>query len=227
MKHKTKTGLEIALVDSETLMRRSLSNLINKHSEHSVLLEARNLRELMGLLEQTDKEALPEIIVACTGERLTYVYGLVGHIKTQYPGIKLVLLSTCADAHFITELIRKGLDCFLPKTIEFEELLYALSQVKEKGAYYDPSVRELMVMNYKDQDEYAQIVATFESLGVEYKEFLKLICTDLPYLQIAKKMHKATKTVEGYRGNMFKLFKVRSRVGLVLILWKNQLVIPA
>lgn len=46
--------------------------------------------------------------------------------------------------------------------------------------------------------------------------FLRLCCQDIPYREIAKKMRKSPRTIDGYRDDLFIKLRVRSRTGLVL-----------
>lgn len=56
------------------------------------------------------------------------------------------------------------------------------------------------------------------------KQFLQLACSDMTYKQIAAKMNKSERTIDGYREDLFKKFNVQSRVGLVLEAIRRDLV---
>lgn len=47
-------------------------------------------------------------------------------------------------------------------------------------------------------------------------EFLNFCCQDIPYREIARKMRKSPRTIDGYRDTLLYLLEVRSRTGLVL-----------
>jgi DNA-binding CsgD family transcriptional regulator len=63
-------------------------------------------------------------------------------------------------------------------------------------------------------------------LGLSEKEikFLKLVCTELTYKEIADKMCVSPRTVDGYRDSLFEKLNSKSRVGLVLFAIKNGIV---
>lgn len=54
--------------------------------------------------------------------------------------------------------------------------------------------------------------------------FLKLCCTELTYEEIARQMGLSYRTVDGYRNDFFKCFKVTNRAGIVLYALKNEFV---
>ena len=51
--------------------------------------------------------------------------------------------------------------------------------------------------------------------------FLKLVCSEYTYKEIAEKMFVSTRTVDGYRDSVFEKLEVKSRVGLVMFAIKN------
>lgn len=53
--------------------------------------------------------------------------------------------------------------------------------------------------------------------------FLRLVCQDLPYKEIAKRMGKSSRTIDGYRDDLFTKLRVRSCRGLVLWSFKSRL----
>jgi DNA-binding NarL/FixJ family response regulator len=54
-------------------------------------------------------------------------------------------------------------------------------------------------------------------------EFLKFAATDMTMKEIADKMNVSSRTVDGYRDELFKKLNVQSRIGLVLFAIKNGL----
>jgi len=63
-----------------------------------------------------------------------------------------------------------------------------------------------------------------EPLTQREKDFLRLICTEITYKDIAAKMYVSPRTVDEYRNNLFEKLKVKSRVGLVMYAIRNGLV---
>jgi two-component system, NarL family, invasion response regulator UvrY len=55
-------------------------------------------------------------------------------------------------------------------------------------------------------------------------QFLKLVCSDLTYKEIAAAMFCSPRTVDGYRDALFFKLNVKSRTGLALYAIKNGIV---
>lgn len=56
------------------------------------------------------------------------------------------------------------------------------------------------------------------------KDFLKLTCSQLTYKQIAKKMKKSPRTIDGYRDELFCKLKIKNRTGLILYSFKKRII---
>jgi DNA-binding CsgD family transcriptional regulator len=56
-------------------------------------------------------------------------------------------------------------------------------------------------------------------------EFLKLVCTELTYKEIAEKMFLSARTIDGYRDTLFEKLSLKSRVGLVIYAIRNGIVV--
>lgn len=69
---------------------------------------------------------------------------------------------------------------------------------------------------------------TIKLKGFELNEkeiqFLRLCCSQMDYKQIAKKMKKSSRTIDGYRDDLFIKLKLTNRVGLALFAIKVKLV---
>ncbi|MCR6721650.1 MAG: LuxR C-terminal-related transcriptional regulator [Chitinophagaceae bacterium] len=61
-------------------------------------------------------------------------------------------------------------------------------------------------------------------LSEKEREFLRWVCTELSYKEIAGNMHISPRTADDYRQSLFGKLKVHSRVGLVMYAIKNGIV---
>ena len=58
-------------------------------------------------------------------------------------------------------------------------------------------------------------------LNEREREFLRWVCTELSYKDIAEKMFVSPRTVDDYRQSLFSKLNVHSRVGLVMYAIRN------
>ncbi len=55
-------------------------------------------------------------------------------------------------------------------------------------------------------------------------EFMKLVCTEWTYKEIADRMYLSPRTIDGYRDALFEKLKCQTRVGLAMYVVKNGIV---
>lgn len=67
-------------------------------------------------------------------------------------------------------------------------------------------------------------VVRVAQLGRQHIDFLKLLCTELTYRDIARVMEKSPRTIDGYRDQLFERLGCHSRTGLVLWAVKHHLI---
>lgn len=55
-------------------------------------------------------------------------------------------------------------------------------------------------------------------------EFMRLVCTECTYKQIADRMYLSPRTIDGYRDALFEKLNVRTRVGLAMFAVRSGIV---
>jgi len=130
-------------------------------------------------------------------------------------------LSMFSDERTIIKMLRLGAKGYILKNIDPDELKKALDSVMKKNFYLSEYISGKIISGlHKDMDRSEeQIVLTDKE-----KEFLRLICSEITYKDIAIKMFVSPRTVDDYRNSLFEKLKVKSRIGLVMYAMKNGLV---
>jgi DNA-binding NarL/FixJ family response regulator len=73
-------------------------------------------------------------------------------------------------------------------------------------------------------DEPGMRVRRLLMLNERELEFMKLVCTEWTYKEIADRMYLSPRTIDGYRDALFEKLNVRTRVGLAMYAVKNGIV---
>jgi DNA-binding NarL/FixJ family response regulator len=80
-------------------------------------------------------------------------------------------------------------------------------------------------MHYINQDETTEMqVLPLQHLSDNELCFLKLICTDKTYKEIAEDMNLSPRTIDTYRDNLFKKLQIKTRTGLAIFAIRNGLI---
>ena len=213
---------KIAIVDDHILFRRGLSIIINSFSEYKIISEANNGKEFVNSLNPNN---LPGIVLLDISMPEMNGYETARWLFTHYPGIKVLALSMLNEERSIIKMLKNGAKGYILKDSEPQELRTALDSLVVKGIY----LNELMCSNIihcmnnqfeEDQESFKRKAELTE----RESEFLKRVCSDMSYKQIADTMFLSPRTIDGYRDALFQKLNVQTRIGLVLYAIRNDIV---
>ncbi len=213
--------IKVALVDDHKLFRRGIASLINSFSEYKIVLEAGSGEELISVLNHTN---LPDLLLLDIKMPGIDGFATLAYLTKKFPEVKVLALSMYDDEKSVIRMIGLGARGYLLKDSEPIELKNALDSVYDKGYFYSEFVTGSLIhsLHHKKTDE-----KTGEhpiSLNDREIDFLKLVCKELTYKEIADIMCLSTRTIDGYRDALFQKLSVKNRVGLVLYTLKVGLV---
>ncbi len=209
--------ISVGIVDDHQLFLKALSLMLTGFENFTVAVEALNgkdLQEKMKLIK-----SLPDIMLIDVNMPVMDGIATAAWLNENYPAIKLAALSMNDSDKAIIAMIKAGCCAYLLKDTHPTELEKALKEIYTKGNYNgDASNINYRRLRKTEEDEERLQLTDNE------KQFLHLACSDLTYKQIAAKMYKSERTIDGYREKLFEKFKVQSRVGLVLEAIRKDLV---
>ncbi|MBV9987679.1 MAG: response regulator transcription factor [Chitinophagaceae bacterium] len=212
----------VALVDDHTLLRNGLASVINSFNGYKVLFEADNGKRFT---EMINPDNPPELVLLDVTMPEMNGYETAAWIKTNYPQIRVLALTMIHDERSIIKMLRNGAKGYLLKDSELTELKKALDAIVNKGIYINELMYNNIVQSMNNQliDEDSERQKALD-LTEREKEFLRWLCTDKSYKEIAGIMFVSPRTIDGYRDILFDKLKVASRVGLVIFAIRNEIV---
>ena len=203
----------IIIVDDHLLFAKSLKIMVDSFKGYSVIEIFSNGQELVNYFEKEGET--PDIIIL--DFKMPVLNGLetMSWIKKKKPKQKVVALSMEDDEATVLAMIRLGVKGYLLKDIDPDEFHYALEALMKEG-YYHSDLQIRTLLNEKE--------GSVDGLNKMETEFIQLACTELTYREIAERMGRSYKTIDGYRENLFRKLSVRSRTGLAMYAIKHNLV---
>jgi two-component system invasion response regulator UvrY len=211
----------IVLVDDHVLLRKALAALIMSMDSYNVLFEADNGIDFINKL---NPDLLPDLVLLDLNMPEKDGVETAQWLKNSYPSIKVLALSMYDNENAIIRMFKAGARGYILKYCEPEEMKAALDSIILKGFYYSEMVTGKLIHSINNLHEEKSQIRQIVRLNERETTFLKLICSDLTYKEVADKMFLSTRTVEGYRDTLFERLQVKSRVGLVLYAIKNGIV---
>ncbi|MDE3144091.1 MAG: response regulator transcription factor [Bacteroidota bacterium] len=209
---------QVAVTDDHTLMRNALARLIASFDDYAVIYEAGNGREL---IEKIQTVQIPDIILLDINMPEMDGFETAKWLTRNYPQIKVLALSMQSDESSIIRMLRLGAKGYLMKNVEPDELNIALESVIKKDFYLSETISGKVISGLH-QDYQQPLEPTM--LSDKDKEFLRLICTELTYKDIAEKLFVSPRTVDDYRNSLFEKLNVHTRMGLAMYAIKNKIV---
>ena len=212
---------KIALADDHVLLRNGLANLL-KELDYDVVFEAGNGSEF---LDKLRTGAVPDIVLMDINMPKMDGYDTTQWLKKNYPDIKVLALSMYDDENAIIRMLKSGARGYILKDSEPGELKLAIYSLLTKGFYHSELVTGKLIhtINHLNEPENSSVKNVL-GLNEREIEFLKLVCTEMTYKEIAEQMCLSPRTIDGYRDALFEKLNLKSRVGLVIFAIKNGIV---
>jgi DNA-binding NarL/FixJ family response regulator len=211
----------VVLVDDHALLRSGLASLIRGYGRYDVLFEACNGKDLVRQLKISRR---PDIILLDINMPEMDGYETACWLRRNCPDSRVLALSMYDSDNSILRMLRNGARGYIVKDSGPGELKLALQSVMEKGYYYSDMVTGKLIHAMGQLDEPDIRVRRINSLNERELEFIKLVCTEWTYKEIADRMYLSPRTIDGYRDALFEKLNVRTRVGLAMYAVRNGIV---
>lgn len=208
---------KVALVDDHVLLRRGLAALIDSFVEFEVIFQADHGEQMQ---QKIDSDNLPDLVLLDINMPKMDGYASALWLKQKYPLIRIMALSMYDNENAVIRMFKAGAKGYILKDCEPPELQTALLSIMERGYYYSELVTGKLIHSINKLEE-DNDVRNLTQLNDREIQFLKLVCTEMTYKEIAEQMYLSPRTIDGYRDALFEKLNIKTRVGLVMYAIKN------
>ncbi len=209
---------EVIIVDDHLLITRALATLVNSFENYTVKFTFQNGREFIDKLSSGMKE--PDILLLDVKMPVMNGIETMKWLKKYHPDIKTLALSIEGEDKTILSMLRNGAKGYLLKDSNPTLLKKALDTIIEQGYFHTDKVSNVLLKSLNDEAE-DKSQPVLKDLEIE---FIKLVCQEYTYKEIADIMCKSHHTIDGYRQQLFEKLNVRNRIGLVMYALRNNIV---
>lgn len=222
-------GIRVFLIDDEELLTESMEIILTVKGQMEVVGIAKDGKEALEKLKQVTADiALVDLNMKGMGG-----IELIPKLKETYPDMKLLVLTTFYDNHYITEALAGGADGYLLKDSAGDTIIKAIHQLLAgqsvlAGKVLEALTRMMAGQNGKDTIEEGKVstkTQSFESVGKLPKdltprelEICGLLTKGYSNTDLAKELYLAEGTVKNYMMNIYDKFDIHDRTALVLFL---------
>ena len=211
----------IALVDDHELLRTGLAAIINSFEGFKVAMEANNGKEF---IEKVKTKTPPDIVLLDITMPVMDGYETSSWIKANLPQTKVLVLSMLENDTAIIRMLKNGARGYILKDSKPKVFKDALDSIRDSGYFINELVSNKLMHYINHEEVFDTDTFALNTLTDNEVTFLKWICTEKTYKEIADEMCLSPRTIDTYRDNLFKKLDVKTRVGLAIFAIKNSLV---
>lgn len=200
--------IKIILVDDHPLMRLGIKSSLSKYNDEiNIVAEASNADEMFTILpnEEIDMVLLDVQMPGMLCE------DAVLKLKSEYPNIKIIIISSACDNKLLYKLVENGINGFIPKMANVEDIKTAIQEVMLGFKYYGVDIARIL-KEVKNSMEISESVMS--KLTHREKEIMQLCCDGLLSKEIASRLDISPRTVEMHKANIFKKLDINNTIEL-------------
>ncbi|CAM9987371.1 unnamed protein product, partial [Chrysoparadoxa australica] len=211
--------VNILLVDDHKMVRGGLKYYFLDHAKYAITKEVANGIEAIELLSYHNFD------IVITDISMPEMDGveLVKRIKSDYPEIKVIALTMISEAAIIKKMMEQGVDGYVLKNCEEDEVFRAIDAVTSGQNYFSQKVTEAIINSIAKTSKLTkkQRLTVEKPLSSREKDILKLILKERTNQEIADDLFISTRTVDSHKRNMLDKTGCKNIAGLVLYAIEN------
>lgn len=203
---------KVFIVDDHYMVIEGIRSLLSNEPEIEWVGHAMNAASCLAFLQKSQ----PDVILMDIGLPDKSGIELCLEVKTTYPGIRVLGLSTFNQKSYIAKMIENGASGYLLKNAGRAELLKGIETAMMNKSFL--SHEAAVTLRSSDGD-------SLPVLTHREKEVLQLIATGLTNQEIAEKLFISNTTVETHRKNLLQKFGAKNVAAMINLATKNGFII--
>ncbi len=201
---------KIFIVDDHPMVIEGFKALLNHNEAIHIVGSAENAFQAMDFLKKN------KVDIAFLDINLPDISGidLCKKIKTEFPNIQCLALSTFNDRNYVSKMIENGASGYLLKNSSKEEIMQAIDAVSKGNMYFNVDYQKQNISKYDQKP-----ILTRREL-----EVLKEIAEGLTNQQVADKLFISITTVSTHRQNLMLKLETSNTALLIKTAVKYELI---
>jgi DNA-binding NarL/FixJ family response regulator len=210
----------IGIYDEHLLLREGLQLLLTQNEDFEVVLNAKNRDQLF--------EYIPKILIHILLINIhalkPSMLNLLLQINSQFPKIKVLVLSVYDDEEIVLRSIKAGAKGFLAKDTDKNKLSEAIYSLRNGFDYYSNSITHILVNKYISKLNNNSEALDIHSLSSREIEILKMWGNSFGNKEIADHLFISVRTVESHKNHIMQKLNLKTTVDLVKFAIKNNII---
>jgi len=204
--------IKVAIVDDHKILRDGLKVLLHEMENVDIVIESSNGKEFIDELQNVT----PDLAIIDINMPVMKGDEAIRIARKQLPNLKIIVLSMNNEEQYFQTMNQLGVDGYIIKESDYEELERAITCVLKGGKYFS---QELLVNLVNNRTTKINLILTDREV-----EILKYLCLGLSANEIADKLLISVRTIEKHRSDMLLRTGSPNSISLVVFAIKNGLV---
>lgn len=211
--------IRVLICDDQAVVCDGLEMILSADREIEVAAVAYDGAEALELIPKTNPDiVLMDLMMpGMNGVQATR------QIRSKYPGIKVLVLTTYAEDEWVFDAIRSGASGYLLKGTPRAELVKAVKGTASGATHIDPGVAGKL-FDQVSQSSTPQGTRIAADLSQRELDVLKLLAQGLTNAEIAERLHLTQGTVRNYVSAILAKLDVEDRIQAALLAVKHGIV---
>jgi DNA-binding NarL/FixJ family response regulator len=207
--------IQVLLVEDQEIVRRGLKTLLETKPDLQVIEEAGNGQQAIERVEALYAVSRPPDVILMD-IRMPIMDGVTAtqRICQQFPGTKILVLTTFDDAKYVAEALRFGAKGYLLKDTPTEELAEAIRSIHKGYTQFGPGIVEKMIAKVPDEEEVPPGMA---ELTTRERDVLRMIAAGASNREIAQALFLSEGTVRNHISHILTRLNLRDRTQAAIV----------
>ncbi|MDH3389089.1 MAG: response regulator [Gammaproteobacteria bacterium] len=201
--------ISVLLTDDHALVRSGIRRLLEDSGQVSIIGEADCGEESIKLAQQLK----PDVILMDVSMPGIGGVEACRRILQRNPGQKIIVLTVHNEQTFPKRMLEIGAKGYLTKECGVDEMLTAIRQVYNGGAYIAPSIAQQLALSLLPGNEHNPI----DRLSRREFQVMLMISHGLTNAEISDKLCLSPKTISTYRLRLLEKLGAQNEVDLIKI----------
>jgi len=204
--------IDICVVDDHQIFRKAIMRLLTSLPRIGDVTEAANGSECL----QKMADRLPHVVLLDLEMPVMNGIDCASQLIQKYPNLKIIILTMHDSEKYMLYMLELGVNSFLLKNTDPDELERAIYSVVDKDFYHNDLLATVLrkSMKTKLQSERPEFSALSE-LTPRERDILRMICEEKTMKEIASALSISEKTAHTHKLNIQSKLKVKGTVGLI------------
>jgi two-component system nitrate/nitrite response regulator NarL len=197
---------KIVILDDHAFVRIGLVTLLRKNPRFEIVGEFKSFTGIMTSISTMNAH----LFVVDISLNKECGFDIAQYIKNSNPSFKVIIFTSYKDELSVMKAVEAGIDGYVHKDVEPEEMLLGINRVLEGEKFYSLEISNLLVSNL-----YKRNYRGLPFLTHKEKEIIRYLMEGFSSKEIAAQLAVSPRTIDTHRANILGKFNLKNTTELI------------